>query len=93
MTSKFKVTSIGLGIPHMIARCTDCNWGDDMGAGGADARASVRENAQKHVAQTGHTVNVEQMISSQYLPEEPEEELPPDDFDAHIAAILDEFSE
>lgn len=74
MTSKFKVIRIGLGTPHMIARCNDCSWGDDMGTGGAAARASVRENAEKHVAQTGHTVNVEQMISSQYFPEEPEEE-------------------
>lgn len=72
MTTKFKVTSIAQGCHHMIARCNDCDWGDDYGAGGHTERERVRKATKKHVSETGHTVNVEQGLFWQYFPEEEE---------------------
>lgn len=61
--NKVKVTYIG--IPHYYATCLQCGW---LYEDHRNRRKGQRE-IRKHVADTGHTVDLEKSVNVRYSPE------------------------
>lgn len=58
-----KVAALYIGIPHWLASCQDCDWSNEFSGERTKGYTAVR----KHVAQTGHTVQVESCQVTQYF--------------------------
>jgi hypothetical protein len=67
MGQRKKVESIIIGIVHSIAYCQGCDWQHDCFTD-KNGRKAIR----KHVAKTGHTVQLEQGFHESYHLAEPE---------------------
>jgi hypothetical protein len=63
---KKKVKVVYLGSPSYLAYCRDCKWNYEKHD---DHREGQRE-IKKHVAETGHTVNLEKTVVTIYEPAE-----------------------
>lgn len=62
-----KIKSKRYGIVHCMAQCQECNWEDAIFSEKCQKPSDVRNEASKHIRQTGHSVHVETGISTSYF--------------------------
>jgi hypothetical protein len=65
VSATLKKTTIA--VTHVVARCRDCIWMDDV-------YKSAEESAASHAAETGHTVSVERTQHWTYNPKKLKQE-------------------
>lgn len=61
-----KVNAVYLGSSSYLAYCQNCNWNYEKHTDPRDGQRKIR----KHVAETGHTVNLEKTVVVIYEPDE-----------------------
>ena len=64
MSNSKTVTVFYMGIPHYYAVCQDCEWTYED----ARHRRKGQQEIRKHVAKTGHTVDLEKAVVTRYSP-------------------------